>query len=91
MMTIHSLIRCAPAQPTRKLGLTYVGRAEVISMVDNGVTNLCGKILSKLIHCVLDMLIKMLSFSINMFYFLKIQSMYIPETTKMKSDLTNIL
>ena len=66
-------------------------RADVVQMVDDGVTNLSGKTLSKLIHCFLDMLIKMLSFSINMFYFLKIQSIHVLGIFKMKSDLINML
>ena len=61
-----------------------------MSIVANGVTNLCRKTLSKLIHCFLDMLIKMLSFSINMFYFLQIQSMHVPEIFKIKSNLLNM-
>ena len=59
-------------------------------MIDNGITNLSGKSLSKLIHCFLAMLIKVLSFSVNMLYFVKVQSMHVPGIFIMKSDLLNM-
>jgi len=89
-LTIHSLTKITPAKKTRKLGLTCVGNANVVLMIDNVVINLCGKILSKLIHCFLIMLIKVLSISINMLYFLKIQSMRIPGIFRTKSTLLNM-
>ena len=50
MMTIHSLTRCTPAKPIGKLGMIHAGGADFVTMVDNGVTNLSGKSLSKLIR-----------------------------------------
>jgi len=64
--------------------------AIVVLMIDNGVTNLCGKTLSKLIYCFLVMLIKLLSFSINMLFFLKMASMHVPGIFRMKSNLLNM-
>ena len=89
-LAIHNLTRCTPAKPTRKFGLTCTGNADVVLIVDNGVTNLCGKILSKLIHCCLVMLIKVLSFSINILCFLKIQLMHVSGIFRIKFDLLNI-
>jgi len=83
-LAMHSLIRCTPAKPTEKFGLTRMWNADVVLMIDNGVTNLCGKILSKLIHCFLVMLIKVLSF-------LKVASMHIRVIFSMKSDLEILL
>ena len=51
---------------------------------------LSGKSLSKLIHCLLVMLIKVLSFSVDMLYFVKVQSMRIPGIFRMKSNLLNM-
>jgi len=89
-LAIRSLTRCALAKPTRKLGLTHAGNANIVSMRDNGVTNLCGNIFSKLIYYFLVMLIKVLSFSINMLCFLHIQSLHIPGIFKVKSNLLNM-
>jgi len=91
MMTIHSLTSCAHAKPTGKLGLTYARKNRYHIDGRMGVINLCRKTLSKLIHCFLDILIKVLSFSVNMFYVLKIQSIHVPRIFKMKSDYTIIL
>jgi len=87
---MHSLTRWIPAKRTKKLALTRTGNADVVSMTDHRVTNLYGKILSKLIHCFLVMLIKVLSFSINMLCFVKIQSMNLPKIFIKKSDLRNL-
>jgi len=59
-LTIHCVTRCTPAKLTEKLGFTGVGNAIVVSMIDNGFTNLCGKTLSKLMHCLFDILIKLI-------------------------------
>ena len=75
---------------TGKLRFTYAGITDVVSMIDNGITSLFGIALSKLIHCFLVMFMRVLSFSINMLCFLKIQSMHVPKIFRMKSDLLNM-
>ena len=89
-LAIHSLIKCTPTNTTEKLWLTCMGNTDVVSMLDNGVTNLCGKTLLKLIHRFHVMVIKVLPFSINMLYFLKIQSIHVPKIFIMKSNLLNM-
>ena len=89
-LAIYNPTRCTPAKPTGMLELTSVGNVDVISMTDKEITNLCGKILSKMIHCLLVMLIKGLSFSINILYFLKIQSIHVPGIFRTKYDLLNM-
>ena len=59
-------------------------------MIDDGVINLSSKSLSKRIYCLLVMLIKVLSFSINMPCFVKVQLMDVPRIFTMKFDLLNI-
>ena len=59
-------------------------------MIDKGVTNLSGKSLSKLIHCFVAMLIKVLSFLVKMLSLVKVQSIDVPEIFTMKSDLLKI-
>ena len=59
-LTIHSLTRCTPVKATGKLRLTCVRNALVVLMIDNRVTNLCVKTLSKLMHCLLDILAKLI-------------------------------
>jgi len=78
-----------PSRP-EDLGWPARGRADAIIMINDRVTNLGGKSLSKLIHCFLIMLIKALSFSVNMLYFVKVQSMYVPKVFTMKSNLLHI-
>ena len=75
---------------TGKLRFTYAGITDVVSMIDNGITSLFGIALSKVIHCFLVMFMRVLSFSINMLCFLKIQSMHMPEIFTMKFNLLNI-
>jgi len=65
-------------------------RTIVTIMIDKGVTNLSGKSLSKLIYCFLVMLIKVLSFSVNMVGIVKQQLMHVPGIFRMKSDLLNM-
>jgi len=72
LTTIHNFTRYTTAKPIGTLGLTHAGKVDVATMIDNGVTNLSGKTLSKWIHYFLDRLTKMLSFSMNMFCFPKI-------------------
>ena len=57
---IHSLNRYTLAKPTKKLGLTHVGRAKVATMINDGATNLSGKSLSTLIHYFIGILTKIL-------------------------------
>jgi len=52
--------RCTSAKPIGKLGLTLGERADVITMIDIRVTNLNGKLLTKLIHWFIVTLTKML-------------------------------
>jgi len=90
-LTMPSLTRCTPAKPAGKLGLTRMENTDIVSMIDNGVTNLSGKTLSKLIHYFLVMLIKVPSFLLNMLCFLKIMSIYVPIIFRMKYGLLNML
>ena len=64
--TIHSLTRFTPAKPTGKLRWIDAGNAIVVSMIDNQVINLCDKTLSKLMHCLFDILTKLYNFEVNM-------------------------
>jgi len=50
-----------PSRP-KDLGWPVRVRADAITMINDGVTNLGGKSLNKLIHCFLVMLIKEISF-----------------------------
>ena len=59
-------------------------------MIDNEVTNLCDKTLSKLNYYFVVMLYQMRSTLINMLCFLKILSMHILGIFKIKSDLINM-
>ena len=65
-------------------------RNNVPTMIDIWVTNLSGKSLSKLIHHFIVMLIKVLSFSVNVLCFVKVVLMHILGIFTMKSNLLNI-
>jgi len=55
-----------PAKPTEKSGLTRAGNAIVVLLADSEDTNLCGEILSKLMHYLFDILTKLHNFEVNM-------------------------
>ena len=63
-MTIYSLTKWTHIKSTGKLGM--IERADVTTMIDDRVTYLSVKSLSKLVHCFLDTLAKILYLSINM-------------------------